>query len=476
MQLNFHLRPYQQQGVEALRASYRAGHRAPLYTLPTGGGKTMVFSYITRNAVQHGSRVCILVLRAELLRQSSRTLARWGVPHGVIAAGQVMSAHKVQVASVQTIVRRLERVDPPDLLIVDEAHHTAAGSWQKIIAAFPRARLLGVTATPGRLDGRGLGVHCGGYYDDLIIGPSIRELISGGYLVRPKVYGSMRHLDLSRVHMRGGDYAQNELAAAVNNSTIIGDAVEHYARICPGVPAIAFCASIEHARQVTERFTAAGWRAKRIDGEMRDDQRFAIVSALAEGDLDVMTSVDLVSEGFDVPACGAAILMRPTKSMTLYLQQIGRALRPAPGKECAYILDHAGNTARHGMPQEDRQWTLDGAGHREPGPGIKTCPGCYAILEINVETCPECEHYFADAVAMNRIGGANGHDIAGRGMPDEVAGTLVELTPQMMAQHREEARHEVARAQSREELLRIARQRGYNVRWVDHVMRARNRG
>jgi superfamily II DNA or RNA helicase len=465
--VNFRLRPYQERGVDALRHSYRAGKRAPLYTLPTGGGKTLVFSYITRNAVNHGSRVLILVHRAELLRQASNTLRTWGVNHGLIAARMPMTGQMVQVASVHTVVRRLARIAPPDLIIVDEAHHTVAGTWQKVIEAFPQARLLGVTATPARMDGRGLGRHSGGVYDDLVRGPSVQELIDGGFLVKPRVFASPRHLNLEDVHTRGGDFAADELTRVMSQREVIGDAVAHYARLCPGKPAIAFCTSIEHAKLVTEQFTRGGWRARRIDGTMHDDERTGIVAALANGDLDVMVSVDLVSEGFDVPACTAAILLRPTQSEGLYLQQVGRALRPAPGKDSAFILDHAGNVARHGLPQDEREWSLDGRRARESAPELKQCPSCYAMVSRNTVTCPECEHYFNDEREREAA--------ARSSQPEQVEGELVELTPEIIAQHRAERQREVGSARTREELLRLARARGYNARWVDHIMSARSR-
>jgi DNA repair protein RadD len=461
--LNFTLRPYQVAGVEALRAAYRRGRTAPVYTLPTGGGKTLVFSYITRGAVQRGKHVLILVHRAELLRQASDTLTRWGVAHGCISPRYPMTAQMVQVASVQTVVRRLHRITPPDLIIIDEAHHVVAGSWQKVVEAFPAARLLGVTATPARLDGRGLGRHCGGAFDELVVGPTIGELIADGFLVRPRVFASPRHLNLAGVRTRGGDYARDDIGRIMRQREIVGDAVDHYRRICAGTPAIAFCVDIEHAMLVTQQFNAAGLRARRIDGTMGDPERSAVVAALAEGDLDVMVSVDLVSEGFDVPACGAAILLRPTQSMTLFLQQVGRALRPAPGKTCAYILDHAGNVAVHGLPQDAREWTLDGRRLREGGPGVKQCPQCFAMQPNGARVCDECGYSFTDS------GEGEGR------ARNEVDGQLIELTPEIIEAHRRQRASEVAAANTREELLRLARSRGYHPRWVDHVLAARRR-
>jgi len=462
--LNFALRPYQSAAVEQLRAAYRRGKRAPVYTLPTGGGKTLVFSYITRNAVNHGSRVLILVHRAELLRQASTTLTRWGVDHGCISPHYPTTSQMVQVASVQTVVRRLHRIAPPNLIIVDEAHHVVAGSWQKVIEAFPRARLLGVTATPARLDGIGLGIHSGGAFDELIVGPSIGDLIADGFLVKPRVFASPRHIDFSRMRTVAGDFARDDAERVMRGNEIVGDAVEHYARICPGVPAIAFCVTIEAAKEVTARFTQAGWRARRIDGTMGDGERQAIVAALAEGDLDVMVSVDLVSEGFDVPSCGAAILLRPTQSTTLFLQQVGRSLRPAPGKTCAFILDHAGNVARHGLPQEPRDWTLDGRQIREHGPAVKQCPECFAMVPSAALVCDECGYHWP---------------VPGQGdnarVVEQVGGELIELTPEIIEAHRRQRHEEVARATTREELLRLARSRGYAPGWVGHVLAARAR-
>ena len=411
-----------------------------------------------------GRRVLILVHRAELLRQASRTLDRWGVPHGVIAPGWSMTSQMVQVGSVQTIVRRLARMAPPDLIIIDEAHHAVAGTWQKIIEAFPQARLLGVTATPARLDGRGLGRHCGGYFDDLIVGPSIQELIDDGYLVRPRVFVARQRVDLSGVHMVAGDYNSRELAEAVSATAIIGDAVDHYRRLCPGVPAIAFCVNLDHADAVARSFIAGGFRARRIDGAMNGDDRQQIVSDLEQGRLDVMVSVDLVSEGFDVPVCGAAILMRPTKSEGLYLQQVGRSLRPAPGKDCAFILDHAGNCAAHGLPQEQREWSLDGRVRREARAVVPVmCPSCYAMLPTGTRTCPEC----GCSISLGEA--REGREI------DQRDGELIELTAEMIAANRAARQHEVNAATTREALLAIARTRGYNIRWVEHVLAARSR-
>jgi superfamily II DNA or RNA helicase len=461
MHVNFSLRPYQRAGVDALRAAYRDRCRAPLYALPTGGGKTLVFSYITKGAVERGKRVLILVHRAELLRQASRSLTAWGVPHGCIVAGAPgMTGHHVQVASVQTVVRRLQRIAPPDLVIVDEAHHAVAGTWQKIIEAFPNARLLGVTATPERLDGKGLGVRSGGYFDRLIEGPSMQELIDGGFLAQPRVFVAEVNPDMTGVRTTAGDFNRGEMDEAVRDTRVVGDAVAHYRRICPGVPAIAFCVSLAHADAVVDAFRRGGFRARRIDGAMSDVDRMSVVSDLAEGRLDVMVSVDLVSEGFDVPVCGAALLLRPTQSESLFLQQVGRALRPAPGKPHAFILDHAENTTRHGLPQDERDWTLDGRKRRDEPPGVRVCPSCFAASASGSRVCTNCGAAFPVAETRKR-------EI------DEVAGELIELTPEMIAERRLARSREIGLARTEAELRALAERRGYKPGWVFRMMRAR---
>lgn len=459
---NFTLRPYQNDGVAALRAAYRERCRAPLYSLPTGGGKTLVFSYITRNAVASGRRVLILVHRAELLKQASASLTQWDVPHGLIAPSFGLTGHHVQVGSVQTVVRRLTRIAAPDLIIVDEAHHAVAGTWQKIINAFPAARLLGVTATPERLDGRGLGVHAGGYFDRLVQGPTMPTLIAGGFLVPPRVFAASVPPDMTRARTVAGDFNRADSERAVMDSRIVGDAVDHYRRICSDVPAIAFCVSLAHAESVTARFNAAGFKAAQIDGKMNDRNRARVVSDLGTGGIRIMVSVDLVSEGFDVPVCGAALLLRPTQSKCLYLQQVGRALRPAPGKSSAFILDHAENTLRHGLPQDDREWSLDGRERRpSTAAAIKVCPACFAVARAGASVCPECGTPFVVERRAREV--------------DQIGGQLIELTPEMIAARRVERARVIGAARTEAELREVARRYGYKPGWVYFMLQSRRR-
>lgn len=453
------LRPYQADAVSNLRGAYASGKRAPLFVLPTGGGKTFVFTYVSQQSVARGKSVCILVHRQELLLQASRSLREMGVPHGLISPRFPRNNEPVQIASVQTLIRRLKRhPEHFDLIVIDEAHHAVAGSWRKIIDLMPNAKILGVTATPIRTDGQGLN----DVFDDLVIGSSMSSLIDMGYLVRPIVYAPPTAVDLTGVRKRGGDFDQTQLADRMDKPTITGSAVEHYKKLCPFKPAIAFCASVAHAQHVAEQFKAAGFRARSIDGTMTDAERRNAIEDLGNGGLHVLTSCDIVSEGTDIPVVEAAILLRPTQSTGLYIQQVGRALRSSPGKTRAIILDHVGNVLRHGMPDEMRDWTLDGiakqqhANDNEPDISVKQCEKCFACFKPS-PVCPQCGHV---------------HTIKERQV-EETEGELQEVDPAEIEAMRRKQRQEIGKARTLEELQKIAKERGYSKGWAYHIHKAR---
>ena len=459
------LRNYQEGAVEGIRQSYRDGFRSPLLVLPTGAGKTVVFSYVAAQTSSRGKRVLILVHRIELLRQTSNKLTEAGVYHGLINPKYTPNLHApVQVASVQTVVNRLDKIHAPDLIIVDEAHYALAGTWKKIIGAFPNARVLGVTATPCRGDGTGLGVEAGGVFDDLVMGPQIAELIDMGFLVKPRIYAPKERLDLSAVRMVRGDYDAKQLNEVVDKPTITGDAVQHYMRLCPGTPAVVFCVSVNHAQHVAEEFRRAGFRAYHADGTLDDDVRGRILGGLGNGTVDVVTSCDLISEGTDIPAIGCAILLRPTQSLGLYIQQVGRALRTSDGKSSAIILDHVGNVITHGLPDEERQWSLEGEKRKkrkkndyEVNIRVQQCPSCFMIHEPG-PVCTSCGHVYQ---TKEKEG------------PKQVDGILVEMTEEQKQAIRKTKVQEVVKARTLEELERIAEERGYKPGWAKHILNSR---
>jgi DNA repair protein RadD len=383
------LRPYQTQLITDIRLQYQLGHKSVLAVLPTGGGKTVCFSYIAQQASIKGNRVCVLVHRAELLDQASRSMP---VPHGRISAGKSMDlSHTVQVASVQTLARRLHLL-PRDffqLLIVDEAHHTSAGTWAKVIEHFHAAKLLGVTATPIRSDGRGLGEH----YQAMVQGPTAQQLTDDGFLAAAKVLAPPG-FDSTGLRKRMGDFDAKESEQRVG--TIMGDCLGHYRKHLPGQTAIAFCCSVAHADAVAAVPIAMVSPRPVLTAAWMPAIGASCCMISAIGKLKVLTSCALIGEGVDVISVGGCILLRPTASVALHLQMIGRCLRPQPGKR-AVVLDHVGNTLRLGHHLEPRDWTLDGVARRdrEQAPSVKVCPQCFATSPSAAQVCADCGHVFA---------------------------------------------------------------------------------
>jgi len=511
------LRPYQHQLITDIRLQYQLGKRSVLAVLPTGGGKTVCFSYIAQAAARKGNRVCILVHRQELLDQASRSLSGMDVQHGIIAAKRGMDlSHAVQVASVGTLSRRLHLL-PKDffqLLVVDEAHHTTAGTWAKTLAHFQAAKLLGVTATPIRGDGRGLGEH----YQAMVQGPSAAWLTDNGFLAPAKVLAPPG-FSSAGLRKRMGDFDMTQAGELLQQGQAMGDCLTHYRQHLAGQTAIAFCCSIAHAEAVARLFQDAGIAAASIDGNTDSAKRRQLLIDLGTGKLKILTSCALIGEGVDVPSVGGCILLRPTASVGLHLQMIGRCLRPQPGKR-AVILDHVGNSLRLGHHLEPRDWTLDGIPKRDrdKAPSVKVCPQCFAAMASQAKQCGECGHTFAaearelqqvegelveiqretfrvgDLVKVNATGNqyvigdivrhpsplglhflwkdANLYDALIPGRPDALGAWAADC----IFVSRPNLKREQGTAQSMEQLVALGQQRGYKnpVAWAKHVMYARS--
>lgn len=451
------LRPYQVKVINELRHALRQGYKSVLLAAPTGMGKTVIFSEITRLATQRGHTVLILVHRRELVDQASDKLTRIGVDHGIICAGYKPRVSTVQVASVQTLARRL-KLQPfaPQLIIIDEAHHcTRANTWGKVLSYWSDARLIGVTATPCRLDGKGL-KHV---FDTLITGPSVAELTAAGHLSPAKLWAPPARIDLSKLKTRAGDYVAEEAGEAMADKAIIGDVVAHYKRHADGVPAIAFCCNVYHAEVVARDLRANGISAQTLFGSTPKPARASTVQDFADGRVQVLVTVDVVSEGFDCPTAGAALLLRPTKSEALYLQQVGRVLRPSSGKSHAVVLDHVENIRRHGFPDDEREWTLNdrlkrGSKGGPAAPAVRECPECFAAFKPS-PVCPSCGHEF-----IRQEGGIK-----------NLPGELQELRRE--ESQRRVRRREVGQARTLEQLLEVAKQRGYKPGWAYRMMESR---
>lgn len=382
------LRDYQQDLFKRIHEAMRRRVRRALVVAPTGAGKTVLFSYLANKCNTAGSRIYILVHRQELVTQTSRTLRGFGVPHGIIAGGITPDmTHLVQVAMVQTLANR--KLPAPKLIVVDEAHHATSGSYAKVVAAYPDAFVIGFTATPERLDGRGLSE----VFDEILPGPPVSWLMDQGFLSRTKYYAPPMVADYSGVHTSKGDYNKGEAALAMTAADVTGDCLRHYRKLSDGEPAVAFCCTVDHAKQVAADFRNAGIPASTIDGEMTREARTDVVTALGDGRIKVLTSCEIINEGFDLPIVTTAILLRKTKSLALHLQQIGRVLRTHEGKPHAIVIDHVGNLLEHGIAEDDREWSLDGRKKKKAGESKsphRQCKGCYAMYSISKPSCPEC--------------------------------------------------------------------------------------
>ena len=402
------LRPHQEKAIADVRAAYAAGMRAPILCAPTGAGKTFTAAEIIRSAVAKGNRVWFLAHLKEILEDTSTRLKRADIPHGFIMSGKPRNLlEQVQVVSVQTAMRRSFAVKP-GLIIVDECHLAVANTYRKVIEAAGNPPILGLTGTPCRLDGKGLGEM----FDCIIPTCSTGDLVRDGMLAPIKYFAPSKP-DLTEIKTRAGDYALEQLEELVDRNVITGNAVQHYRKMCSGKPAVAFCVSIKHAEHVADSFKRAGYRAVAVSGKSTNEERKFALDSLRTGQLDVVCNAQLWVAGVDVPGIECIILLRPTKSLTFYLQAIGRGLRLAPGKTHCTVLDHAGCVFEHGMPDSKREWSLEGRKKKKKGdiPAVRECPMCFGVHEP-APVCPLCGHIYQ---AVQRSG------------PQQVDGELVEM-------------------------------------------------
>ena len=382
------LRDYQNDIIAEVRKSYREGKNAPCIVLPCGGGKSIIVAEIARRTTAKGNRVLFIVHRKELCDQIFRTFKAWGVDMNLCDIGMV-----------QTVTRRVRNIKYPALIITDENHHSKAASYRKVYDAFPKAKRVGVTATPVRLDGSGLA----DVNDDLIVGVEAKWLINNHFLA-PYDYYAPSIVDLTEVKTIRGEFDSKGTEKVMLRRAVFGDVIDNYRKLADGKQAICYCTTINHSRAMEQAFNAAGIDARHIDGTTHKAERDRIIELFRDGQIDILCNVDLISEGFDVPDCECAILLRPTKSLTLYIQQSMRCMRYKPGKR-AIIIDHVGNYARFGLPDEHREWKLDSKREtkktdKEKDLDIKCCTNCFKVFTVKDETgmrrtcCPFCGFEF----------------------------------------------------------------------------------
>lgn len=449
--MKLRLRPFQATANGRVRELFRAGVRKIVLVSPTGSGKTVMSADIIEGAVAKGNRVVFLAHRKELIDQASRTLDAIGVDHGVIKSGHYRKRPHlpVQVASVQTLAARrrcpvcggvasagvlgpvpvepcencsgtgkiAKKMPEASVVVVDECHRSLSPTHLSLIEAFLEqnsdALILGLTATPWRLDGRGLS----DVYETLVLTIEVQELIEQGFLLPLRVFAPDKP-DLQRVaKTRIGDYDLGELSLVMRQDKLVGNIVQKWLELGEQRQTVVFATSCEHSQDIVRRFVEAGVKAEHLDGQTPEPEREAILTRLATKQTRIVSNVDVLVEGYDLPDLGCVVLARPTESLTRYLQQVGRCMRPAEGQTYAVVIDHAGCVHTHGLPTDPRRWTLDA--RRKKGNGASegemsitvVCEQCGALRRAEAGFCPVC----------------SGIQVAVfRGLPTEEDGELVE--------------------------------------------------
>ena len=395
------LRDYQQDAIKMVRASTRAGNKKVMVSLPTGGGKTVIFIEQAINAVKKGGTVLVLVRRRQLVFQTARRLLERCIQEGLggepsmvgIYMGKCREVRLITVASVDTLVRDHKNLKLAfssfQLVIVDECHDCTSLGYIDVLSKLKPKYVIGYTATPYRIGRKG---HT--FWDDVVVPATAAQLRNAGHLVPTKIYCPSKP-DLSKVAVVSGDYKQDELAKVMSKSWVYGDLVKHYQRLSTNRPAICFCVTVEHSKAVAEAFQEAGIKAYHVDADTPQKERDEVIRRLkknSRGDF-VLCNVNIFSTGVDIPEVKTLILARPTRSLVLYLQQVGRGLRPAKGKRDCLILDHAGNCLKFGSPynkfspqlSDMEKFKRDKVANK-----FKDCSRCSYLLPLNAKQCPAC--------------------------------------------------------------------------------------
>ena len=447
-----HLRDYQALLYADVLAQWQAGAENVAAVLPCGGGKTVLFAHAIDELKQPSVAIAH---RTELVNQMAMALARVGVPHRVIGPPNlirlVVNSQNAElgtnfynrdalcaVAGVDTLRRRESELrtwlPQVKLWVIDECHHVVTDNkWGKATDMFPNAKGLGVTATPTRADGKGIGRHADGVFDAMVEGPDMRQLINMGWLTDYRIFAPPSDMKLDDVGVgKDGDYNRVKLAKASQRSRIVGDVVENYIKYASGKLGITFVTDVETGGQMVSNYRAAGVSAELITAKTPAATRGEIVRRFRKKELLQLVNVDIFGEGFDLPAIEVVSMARPTKSYGLFCQQFGRGLRLLEGKDKAIIIDHVGNVVQHGLPDKPRQWDMDA---REKNPRAKNpdddiplcyCAECTQPYEKIRTSCPYCGWVPVPAA---------------RSAPELVDGDLFELDPEVL----KEMRNEVAR-------------------------------
>lgn len=457
------LHPHQDELRAKLRVALRS-NRSVLAFSPTGSGKTVLAAALAQILFGAGKRVVFACHRVDLLKQTAATFEQFKIPFSYIAAGYHYNPyHRVFIASIPTLQNRLGKY-PADYVFVDEAHLSASGGWSKTINHYKEAgaRIIGLTGSPERLDGKPLG----DVWDEMVLGPSTRWLIENGFLSKYRAF-SPKGVDLTGVHTRGGDYVTSEIDDLMAGKAVLAGAVRHWRQYASGKRTIAFAPSIARAEQLAAEFRANGIAALAVDGNTPMEDRSRAFQGFADRQIDLLINCQLWIEGFDMAAqvgrpCTIECVLdySPTQSLARHLQKHGRGLRKDDG-DPHILLDLVGGFARLGLPDEEREWSLEGRAKKEREVEVAQCTECFAS-HPPAPRCPECGHEYPK---LERSAGE------GR-VIDEIEGELEEIDVTAL---REQRKREQGKAKSLEDLIALATARGYKSpeRWAAHIHTAR---
>jgi len=439
---------HQQEAVDSINEDWKSGKDSICCQLCTGGGKSRIIRTIVDQWADRKKVIYIIAHRSTLVKQLSEELTEAGLQHGIIKAGSPYIKYRVQVCSMQTLVRRLDKLPEPSLIVVDECHHLKSKSYMKILETWKSAKLLGMTATPQRQDGSGME----DIFDVLELGPTMRALIDAGSLSDYDYYAP-ENIDMSDVHTRAGEYVSKESEEKVDKTVITGNAIEHYKRYADHKPAICSCISIAHSEHVAQEFRDAGYKAIAVNSKMKTYEIDAAINGLRDGSVEILTQCDMLGEGVDIKGAEVLIGLRPTHSLVVFLQHSGRVLRKAPGKEKAIILDHVGNWERFGLPDENRDWSLAGKPKKDKGQSdTKRCPECLRVVPSSTRICPHCGYQWVEAAEV------------GTRQIEEKEGQLVAIKTVSHMEQQELIRTIACNAHNLKQAISVAKKNGFDHR------------
>lgn len=457
------LREDQEDVRTKLRVALRSSSSVLAFA-PTGFGKTVLASALIKLLFAAGKRTIFAVHRIDLIKQTAETFKKFGIPFSYIAAGHHYNPmHRVYIASILTLKNRLGKI-PADYIFVDEAHLSAAAGWAAVAAHYKStgAKLIGLTGSPERLDGKPLG----DVWDQMVMGPTVRWLIDNGHLSRYRAFAPKGVVDTYGLHTRKGEFVQAEIDALMEGKAVIAGAAKHWRAKADGLRTIAFCPSVARAKEYAEEFTALGIPSVALDAETPQEVRAQAFIDFADRKLLVIFNCALFCEGFDLAAqvnrdvtIECVMQLSPTQSLAKHLQQLGRGLRKKDYP--AILLDLVGNLERLGLPDDDREWSLEGRKKVQREVKAITCEVCFAT-HPPAPVCPECGFVYPKKEAA----GGGGRSI------EEVEHEIEEID---IEARRKAAQREQAMAKTLPELVALATARGYRSpeKWAAHIFTAR---